>query len=80
MYSRYKEKSEIFHGFKYHIESEGATYRMTINKLAADDEGKYICSVNGVETFAYLTVTRKMNYKWVVVWSCRRIIMVSFRV
>ena len=57
---RYKNKSEIFHGFKYHIESEGATFRMTINKLQPDDEGKYICSVNGIETFAYLTVTR--NY------------------
>lgn len=57
--NRYKNKQEIFHGFKYHIENEGATFKMTINKLSADDEGKYICQVNNIETFCYLTVTRK---------------------
>ncbi len=55
----YKNKAEIFHGFKYHIETEGPNYRLTINKLNPEDEGKYICKVNDVETFAYLTVTRK---------------------
>lgn len=55
----YKNKQEIFHGFKYHIETEGANYKIKINKLNPDDEGKYVCKVNEVETFAYLTVTRK---------------------
>ncbi|CAF0846330.1 unnamed protein product [Brachionus calyciflorus] len=53
----YKNKQEIFHGFKYHVETEGANYRLVINKLNPEDEGKYICKVNEVETFAYLTVT-----------------------
>lgn len=56
----YKEKSEIFHGFKYHVESEGAVHTLVVNKLVPEDEGKYICKVNEVETFAYLTVTRKL--------------------
>jgi hypothetical protein len=57
----YKNKQEIFQGFKYHLENEGATYKLTINKLHPDDEGKYTCNVNGIETFAYLTVTRKLT-------------------
>ena len=53
----YKNKQEIFHGFKYHIDSEGATYNLIINKINPDDEGKYVCKINDVETFAYLTIT-----------------------
>ncbi len=55
---RYKNKSEIFQGFKYHIESEGAEHRLVINKLCMDDEAKYTCKINEVETYAHLTITR----------------------
>ena len=56
---RYKNKQEIFHGFKYHVEVDGADYRLVINKLNPDDEGKYVCKINDIDTFAYLTVERK---------------------
>jgi hypothetical protein len=58
----YKNKQEIFQGFKYHLVNDGTTYHLTINKLNPEDEGKYVCSLNGIETFAYLTVTRKNSY------------------
>jgi hypothetical protein len=55
----YKNKQEIFHGFKYHVEVDGADYRLVINKLNPEDEGKYVCKINDIDTFAYLTVERK---------------------
>ena len=58
----YKNKQEIFHGFKYHVETEGANYKLIINKLIPEDEGKYICKINEVETFAYLTVIRNIEF------------------
>ena len=53
---RYKNKQEIFHGLKYHFESEGPNHTLIINKLHPEDESKYICKINEAETFAYLTV------------------------
>ncbi len=62
----YKNKAEIFHGFKYHCETDGANYTLTVNKLCPEDEGKYVCKVNDVETICYLTVTRKFLYKYFI--------------
>lgn len=41
---------------KYHVESDGAKHTLIVNKLNVEDSGKYICNVNGIETFAYLKV------------------------
>lgn len=53
----FKNRQEIFHGFKIHFESDGPIHKITINKLNPDDEAKYTCKVNDIETFAHLTVT-----------------------
>ena len=37
--------------------SDGVDYKLTINKINPEDEGKYVCKINDVETGAYLTVT-----------------------
>ena len=55
----YKDKLEIFHGFKNHIETDGANYKLTVNKINVDDEGRYTCKVNDIETSANLKVDRK---------------------
>ncbi len=57
----YKNKSEIFQGFKYHIESDGPEHRLVINKLNPDDAAKYICKINDIETSANLTITGKIK-------------------
>ena len=55
---RYKNKSEIFQGFKYHVQSDGPDHTLVINKLCMDDEAKYTCKINEIETYAHLTITR----------------------
>ncbi|CAF3917151.1 unnamed protein product, partial [Rotaria magnacalcarata] len=52
-----KNKMEIFHGLKYHFDTNGAKQTLTIYKLHPDDSGKYFCRVNDVETSAWLEVT-----------------------
>ncbi|KAL7669549.1 hypothetical protein ACOME3_010201 [Neoechinorhynchus agilis] len=52
----YKNRVEIFHGQKYNFISEGPVQKLQINKIIPDDSGRYICSVNDVETKAWLEV------------------------
>ncbi|KAI3379405.1 hypothetical protein SNEBB_010472 [Seison nebaliae] len=52
----YKDKNEIFHGFKFHLSNEGGKYMLVINKIVPEDEGKYTCKINDISTAAYLTV------------------------
>ncbi len=55
----FKERQEIFHGFKIHFTTEGPVHKITINKLSADDSARYICKIDGIETSAQLEVKRK---------------------
>ena len=55
----FKERQEIFHGFKIHFTTDGAVHKITINKLSADDSGKYTCKIDGIDTSAQLEVKRK---------------------
>jgi len=51
-----KNKIEIFHGLKFHFDSNGNKHKLTIYKLHPDDSGKYFCRVNDTETSAWLEV------------------------
>lgn len=53
----YKNRVEIFHGPKYKFITEGPVQMLQINKIIPDDSGRYICSVNDIETKAWLEVT-----------------------
>ncbi|KAL7668242.1 hypothetical protein ACOME3_008952 [Neoechinorhynchus agilis] len=52
----YKNRVEIFHGLKYNFVSHGAVHKLIIRKLHPDDSGRYMVSVNGIETKAWLEV------------------------
>ncbi|KAI0982140.1 hypothetical protein GJ496_002986, partial [Pomphorhynchus laevis] len=52
----YKNRVEIFHGPKYNFITEGPVQKLQINKMIPDDSGRYICSVNDIETKSWLAV------------------------
>ncbi|CAG5133822.1 unnamed protein product, partial [Candidula unifasciata] len=51
-----KNKLEIFHGHKYHFETDHDDYKLTINNVKLEDAGKYTCQCNSVSTSAWLYV------------------------
>ncbi|GFR58148.1 myosin-binding protein C, cardiac-type [Elysia marginata] len=55
----FKNKMEIFHGHKYHFESDHADYKLTINNIKVEDGGKYTCQCNDISTSAWLYVEAK---------------------
>lgn len=57
----FKNKMDIFHGGKYHIENEGDDYILTILNVKLEDGGKYICQVNNSTTSGWLYVEGKYN-------------------
>ncbi|KAI0984835.1 hypothetical protein GJ496_004613 [Pomphorhynchus laevis] len=52
----YKNRVEIFQGLKYNFIINGNEKQLIINKLHTDDSGRYICSVNNIETKCWLEV------------------------
>ncbi|XP_055900297.1 twitchin-like isoform X6 [Biomphalaria glabrata] len=55
----FKNKLEIFHGHKYHFESDHDDYKLTINNVKVEDGGKYTCQCNDISTSAWLYVEAK---------------------
>ncbi|KAH9502720.1 hypothetical protein Btru_069595 [Bulinus truncatus] len=55
----FKNKLEIFHGHKYHFESDHDDYKLTINNVKLEDGGKYTCQCNDISTSAWLYVEAK---------------------
>ncbi|XP_052825204.1 twitchin isoform X2 [Octopus bimaculoides] len=55
----FKNKMDIFHGGKYHIENEGDDYTLTILNVKLEDGGKYICQVNNSISSGWLYVEAK---------------------
>lgn len=52
----FKNKMEIFHGTKYHIENDGENYVLTIHNVKLEDGGKYTCQLNNSTTSGWLYV------------------------
>ncbi|CAL1540886.1 unnamed protein product, partial [Lymnaea stagnalis] len=55
----FKNKLEIFHGHKYHFETDHEDYKLTINNVKCEDGGKYTCQCNDITTSAWLYVEAK---------------------
>ena len=52
----FKNKMEIFHGHKYHFNSDDVMYSLTINKVEQGDGGKYTVTCNDASVSAWLYV------------------------
>ncbi|KAH3877136.1 hypothetical protein DPMN_000993, partial [Dreissena polymorpha] len=57
----YKNKLEIFHGEKYHIEVDGDNYKCTVNDIKLEDNGKFFleCGKVPLKTSGWLYVEEK---------------------
>ncbi|XP_059156398.1 twitchin-like isoform X4 [Physella acuta] len=55
----FKNKLEIFHGHKYHFESDHDDYKLVIMNVKCEDGGKYTCQCNDISTSAWLYVEAK---------------------
>lgn len=56
----FKNKLEIFNGYKYYFKNEGNIYKFILYNVKLEDGGKYILECNGVKMFVWLYVEGRL--------------------
>ena len=58
----YKNKLEIFQGHKYNFVQEGTEIKLIINRIAMEDQGKYVVTADDKSSSCYLTITGRWSH------------------